>query len=63
MAGCIVKYKKSLSPALGEAFKDIDGLIDLPEKIIGIEVSIAILAHLEDNLGFSDRYEMCEIYV
>jgi hypothetical protein len=37
--------------ALGEAFKHINGLVDLSEKIIGIEVPIMIFASLEDNLG------------
>jgi hypothetical protein len=52
-----------LGPALGEAFKDIDGLIDLLEKIVGIKESIAIFARFEDDPGFSDGCEMCEINV
>jgi len=53
VAGGIVEYKKALSPAFGETFKYVDGLINLSEKIISIEVPITIFASLEDNLGFS----------
>jgi len=37
MAGRIVEYEEALGPALGEALKNVDCLIDLSEKIIGIE--------------------------
>jgi hypothetical protein len=46
-----------LSPALGEAFKNVDGLIDLLEKVIGVEPPIAISASLENDSGFPDGYE------
>ena len=53
MAGHIVEQKESLSPALTKSFKNVDGPIDLSEKIVSVKVSIAILASLEDNPGFS----------
>jgi len=46
-----------LGPALGEAFKDIDGIVDLSEKIVGVEVPIAIFAGLEDNPGLPGECE------
>jgi len=46
-----------LGPALGAAFEDVDGVIDLPEKIFGVEESITIFARLEDNSGFPGVYE------
>jgi hypothetical protein len=46
-----------LSPAFGETFKDVDGIIDLSEKVIHIEVAIAIFASLEEDLGFPSGYE------
>lgn len=38
--------------AVGESFKDVDRLVDLPEKIVRVEKSIAVFACLEDNPGF-----------
>jgi len=52
-----------LSPALGETFKYVDGIIDLFEEIIGVEVPIAISPGLEDNPGFPDGCKMCQINV
>jgi hypothetical protein len=46
-----------LSPALGEAFKNVDGLIDLSVKIFGVEVPIAIFSSLEDDSGLPDGCE------
>jgi hypothetical protein len=63
VAGCVVEYEKALSPAFCEAFENVDGLIDLLEKIVRVEEPIAIFARLEDDPGFPDRCEMCEINV
>ena len=63
MAGHIVEQEEALSPALGEAFKNIYCLVDLFEEIISIEESIAIFACLEDDPGFPEKHEMCEINV
>jgi hypothetical protein len=52
MAGCIVKYEKALGIAVGKTLKDVDGLIDLFMKVVCAEVSIMILASLEDDPGF-----------
>jgi hypothetical protein len=46
-----------LSPALGETFENVDGLIDLFEKVVGVEPPITISASLENDLGFPDGYE------
>jgi hypothetical protein len=46
-----------LSPALGKTLKDVDGLIDLCEKIVHIEVTITVFARLEDNPGFPNGCE------
>jgi len=63
MAWCIVKEEQALGPALGEAFKDVDGLIDLLQKIVGIKVPIAVFSRLKDDPGFPDGCEKCEIKV
>ena len=63
MAGHIVEYEEALGPALGEALKNVDCLIDLSEKIIGIKETIAIFSCLEDDPGFPDGYQRCEINV
>ncbi len=63
MAWRIVKEEQALGPALGEAFKDVDGLIDLLQKIVGVEVPIAVFARLEDDPGFPDGCEKCEMNV
>jgi hypothetical protein len=49
--------------ALGAAFENVDGVVDLLEEIVGIEVSIAIFARLEDDSGFPDGCEICQIKV
>jgi hypothetical protein len=41
-----------LSLALDEAFKNVNGIIDLFEKIISVEVPIAVFASLKDDPGF-----------
>jgi len=46
-----------LGPALSKAFKNVDGFINLLEKIIGIEPPIAIFASLEDDPGFPGGYK------
>jgi hypothetical protein len=46
-----------LSPALGEAFKNVDRLVNLSEKIISIKVPITVFSSLEDNPGFPDKCE------
>jgi hypothetical protein len=46
-----------LSPALGETFENVDGLIDLFVKVVCIEPPIAIFASLENDPGFPDGYE------
>jgi hypothetical protein len=46
-----------LSPALGKAFKNVDRLIDLLKKVVGVEISVAIFSSLEDDSGFSNGYE------
>jgi hypothetical protein len=59
--GPIVEYEEALGPAFGETFKYVDGLIDLFEKVLCVEVPIAIFAHLEYDPGFPDGYVMmCE---
>ena len=58
MARRIVEQEEALGPAFGEALKNVDRLVDLPEKIVGIEKSIAIFARLEDDPGFPDGYKM-----
>ena len=55
MAGCIVKKEERLSIALGEAFENVDGIIDLSEKVLCAKVTIAIFARLEDDSGFPDE--------
>jgi hypothetical protein len=52
VAGHIVEHKKPLSPPLGEAFEDVDGIVNLFEKIVSIEVPITIFSSLEYNPGF-----------
>jgi hypothetical protein len=52
MAGRVVEQEEALSAALGKSFKDADRLVDLSEKIVRIEISIAVFARLEDNPGF-----------
>ena len=61
MAGHVVEQEEALSSALSEAFKNINCLIGLLEKIISIEESIAIFACLEDDLGFPEKHQMYEI--
>ena len=63
MAEHVVKQKEALSPVLGEAFKNIDRLIDLFEKIISVEESITIFACLENDPGFPEKHQMYEINV
>jgi len=50
-----------LSPALHEAFKDVDSIINLLKKVIHVEEPITIFACLKDDPSFPDRCEMCEI--
>jgi hypothetical protein len=52
MAGRVVEKEEALSIALGEAFEDVDGMVDLSEKIVCVEVPIAVFARLEDDSGF-----------
>ncbi len=52
MARCIVEYKEALSLAFGETLKDVDGIIDLCEKIVTSEIPIAILFCLEYEPSF-----------
>lgn len=65
MAGGIVEYKEALSLALGEAFENVDGVIDLSEKVVRVEIPVTISASFEDDSGFpgeskdvSDKGEM-----
>jgi len=44
-----------LGPAFGKTFENVDGLIDLLEKIIGIEPPITISASLKDDPGFPGK--------
>jgi dihydroxyacetone kinase DhaKLM complex PTS-EIIA-like component DhaM len=44
-----------LGHAVGETFEDVDGVVDLLKKIVGVEVSIAISAGLEDDPGFPGK--------
>jgi len=41
-----------LGTALAASFKDVDGVIDLHEKVVRIEVPVIIFARLEDNSSF-----------
>jgi hypothetical protein len=41
-----------LGPALGETLENVDGVINLSEHVVGIEVPITISASLEDDPGF-----------
>jgi hypothetical protein len=41
-----------LSIALSKAFENVDGLINLLKKIVGVEPPITIFASLEDDPGF-----------
>jgi hypothetical protein len=51
MARCIVEKKQGLSIALSPTFKDIDCIVDLCEKVIGIKEPVAILASFEYDLS------------
>ena len=53
----VVKQKEALVLTLGETLKNVNGLINLCEKIGGIEVPIAIFAGLQNDPGFPDGYE------
>jgi hypothetical protein len=55
MAGCVVEKKEPLSIALGEAFENVDGMINLSEKVLRAEVTIAVFARLEDDPGLPDE--------
>ena len=57
----LVRYRTRR--ALGAAFENVDGVVDLLEEIVGVKVSIAIFAHLEDDSGFPDGCEICQIEV
>ena len=52
-------------PALSETLENVDGLINLLKKIVSIEVPIAILPSIEDDLGFpwncKDVWDNCEM--
>jgi hypothetical protein len=61
VAGSVVKYEKALGPALGEAFKNVDRVIDLAKKIVSAEVSIAIFASLEYDSGFPDGIRQMDV--
>jgi hypothetical protein len=61
VTGRIVEKKKPLSPPLGEAFENVDGLINLLEEVVGIEVPIVISACLENDPGFPGECETDEI--
>jgi hypothetical protein len=52
MAGCVVKWKEALSSALCETFENVDCMINLSEKVVSIEESITIFAHLEHDPSF-----------
>jgi len=52
MAGGVVEKEEALGIALGEAFKDVDGVVDLSEKVVRIEKTVTVFACLEDNPGF-----------
>jgi hypothetical protein len=52
VAGCVVEYKEALGPAIGETFKNVNGLVDLSEKIVRVEITIAVFARLKYNSGF-----------
>jgi hypothetical protein len=43
---------------LDETFENVDGLIDLFKKVVGIEVPIAISASLEDDPGFPNGVDI-----
>ena len=63
MAWCVVEQEEPLGPALGVAFENVNGVVNLLEEIVGVEVSIAIFARLEDDSGFPDGCEICQIKV
>lgn len=46
---CIIKKEESLSKAIGLILKDVNGMVNLCEKIITIKVTIAILPGFEYN--------------
>ncbi len=54
MTQCIVKKEEGLGIAFEETFENVNCRIDLCEEIFGIEIFIAILASLEDNLGLPE---------
>jgi len=58
ITGHIVEWKQALSLILGETLKNIDGIVDLSEKIVGVKVPVMISASLEDDLGFPGEYSM-----
>jgi hypothetical protein len=49
MAWRVVKKKKGLGEAFGEAFENVNCRVDLREKIHSAKVSITVFASLEDN--------------
>jgi hypothetical protein len=60
VAGRVVEYEEALGPAFGATFKDVNGLVDLFEKVLRLEVPVAIFACLEYDPGFPGECEMCE---
>jgi hypothetical protein len=52
MAWCIVKEEQSLEVTFGQAFKNVDGGVDLREDFLSAEIPIAILAGFEDDPCF-----------
>ena len=44
-----------MSPAIGEAFENVDGVINLLEKVVSVKEPIMILACLENDPGFTGR--------
>ena len=49
MARCVIEKKKSLEITLRQAFKDVDGGIDLRKEVFGSEIPIAVLPCFEDD--------------
>ena len=54
MARCVVEEPKSLREAICLPFENIDGLVDLSDKIIGIEVAVSIFPSTEKKACFSE---------
>jgi hypothetical protein len=49
MAWHVIKKKKGLGITFGQAFENVNRIIDLHEEIFSAEISVTVLASLEDN--------------